>query len=89
MALTLANALVIALAIYTSIGLVFALAFALRGAGRIDPMAKSGSWGFRVLIIPASVALWPWLARRWWGGASEPPDEHNPHRDAVRKEKKP
>lgn len=69
MALTLARSLVAAMAIYVAIGLVFALAFAWRGAGKIDPIAKEGSWGFRILIIPASAALWPLLARRWLGGA--------------------
>lgn len=69
MALTLARSLVAAMAIYVAIGLVFALAFAWRGAGKIDPMAKEGTWGFRILIIPASAALWPLLARRWLGGA--------------------
>ena len=67
MALTIANSLVFGLAIYALVGLVFALAFAVRGVGRIDPMAQSGSWGFRVLIIPASAALWPLLALRWLG----------------------
>lgn len=68
MVLTIANSLVIAVAIYALIGVVFALVFAFRGAGTIDPMAKGGSWGFRILIIPASAALWPLLARRWLGG---------------------
>lgn len=68
-ALMIANSLVIAVAIYASIGLVFAVAFAFRGAGTIDPMAKGGSWGFRILIIPASAALWPLLALRWLGEA--------------------
>lgn len=51
--------------VYGSIGLVFALAFAARGASRLDPAAREGTWGFRVLVIPGAMAFWPLLALRW------------------------
>ena len=51
--------------IYAAIGLVFALAFAWRGASRLDPAAREGTWGFRLLVIPGAVAFWPLLALRW------------------------
>ncbi len=62
----LARWIVGAAAAYAGIGLAFAVAFAVRGAGTIDPAARHASWGFRILIIPSAVALWPVLARRWW-----------------------
>lgn len=71
------------LGVYLAIGFVFGLAFVVRGAGRIDPSARNGTWGFRLLILPGSVALWPVLARRWFGGATAPPAERNAHRDAA------
>ena len=67
-------------AAYLGIGVVFAIGFVIRGAGRIDPDARDGTWGFRVLIFPGVSALWPWLAYRWWGGAQLPPTESTPHR---------
>ena len=68
---------------YAALGLVFALAFALVGAGRLDPNARHGSPGFRLLIVPGATALWPILLRRWLRGAGEPPLERNAHRRAA------
>ena len=71
-------------AIYLGLGVAFALPFVLVGAARIDPRAVGGSWGFRLAILPATVALWPLLARRWLKG-SPPPEERSPHRDLARR----
>jgi hypothetical protein len=80
----IAETFLIAAGIYLLCGSVFAIPFALVGAGRIDPHAAHGSWGFRVLIIPGTMFLWPLLARRWLKGVHEPPEESNPHRRAAR-----
>jgi hypothetical protein len=68
--------------IYFAIGLVFAVLFAWRGAAAVDPAARGGTVGFRLLIVPASALLWPLLLRRWVRRA--PAVEHNAHRDAAR-----
>jgi hypothetical protein len=81
---SLARWLLAALGLYTGLGLAFALAFVTRGVGRIDPAARHASWGFRLVVLPGVVALWPLLARRWWGGATAPPVESNAHRRAAR-----
>ena len=83
MTLDIARILVTLAGVYTAIGALFALAFAFVGAGRLDPVAKEGSWGFRLLILPGALALWPRLAHRGLRGAGKPPAEHNPHRDAA------
>ena len=70
----------IALGAYLACGLLFAIPFALVGVRRIDPHAAHGSWGFRFLIIPGTLALWPLLLKRWASGVNEPPEEHNAHR---------
>jgi hypothetical protein len=80
-----ASFLIIA-AIYLACGLAFAIPFVLFAVKWIDPHATHGSWGFRLLIIPGTVFLWPLLARRWLSGAHEPPEEHNAHRSAARME---
>ena len=74
-----ASWLVLMAGAYLSVGLLFALAFVVWGAPRIDPQAVGGSWGFRLAILPASAALWPILALRWIAG-SPPPEERNAHR---------
>ena len=61
----------IALAVYAAAGVIFAVPFALKGAGAIDPAAKGGTWGFRVLTFPGVVALWPFMLVKWRRAAEE------------------
>lgn len=68
---------------YLACGLVFAVAFVCFGAGRIDPHAAHGTWGFRLLVIPGAAALWPLLLCRWLRGVHEPPEQCDPHRCAA------
>jgi len=75
--------LVDALGVYVALGLVFAVGFALRGAARIDPDARGATWGFKLLIVPGSAALWPLLLVRWMR-AQGPPVEKSPHRLGAR-----
>ena len=70
-------------ALYLGIGLVFAIPFVLMGVQRLDPHARHGSWGFRLLILPGTMALWPLLLGRWLKGVSAPPEEHNAHRQPA------
>jgi hypothetical protein len=81
----IAAAFLIVLAIYLTSGLLFAIPFALVGVKRVDPHAAHGSWGFRLLVIPGTMAFWPLLLRRWVSGVTEPPEECDPHRRAARK----
>jgi hypothetical protein len=50
---------------YLALGILFALAFVAIGIGRVDPVAKDSSVGFRLIIFPGVVAMWPWLLKRW------------------------
>jgi hypothetical protein len=50
---------------YLALGILFALAFVAVGIGRVDPVAKDSSVGFRLIIFPGVVAMWPWLLKRW------------------------
>ena len=76
--MTFPDFLRIALAVaagYGASGSAFALAFHLRGLSRVDPATRGAGPGFRLLITPGIVALWPLLALRWWKG-SPPPGSH-------------
>lgn len=66
---------------YAALGVLFALAFVTRGLARVDPAARGVSPGLRLLLLPASAALWPWLLARWLRGGG-PPEQHDAHRDA-------
>lgn len=68
---------------YTALGLVFAIAFVFYGVRQVDPAAKDSPLIFRLLIIPASAALWPLLLKRWLGGQTHPPVEKNSHRNSA------
>ena len=70
------------LELYLIVGVVFGIPFVLRGVGRVDPVARTGTWGFRLIVLPGVIALWPMLLRRWMGGR-QPPRERNDHRDAA------
>lgn len=70
---------------YLLAGLGFALAFVTVGVGRMDSHAAQAGWGFRVLIFPGAVLLWPLLARRWLRGERMPPTERTAHRCAARR----
>jgi hypothetical protein len=59
---------------------VFSIPFVFIGVTKLDPHAAHGSWGFRLLIIPGSILLWPLLSYRWVKGIHEPPEERNVHR---------
>ena len=50
---------------YLALGILFAMAFATAGIGRVDPVAKDSGVGFRLIIFPGVVAMWPWLLKRW------------------------
>lgn len=50
---------------YLLIGLVFAVPFVIRGCSVVDPAASGAGIRFRLMILPASMALWPLLMRRW------------------------
>ncbi|MEE9322120.1 MAG: hypothetical protein V3U76_16910 [Granulosicoccus sp.] len=53
------------LMLYILAGLLFGLAFFVRGYAAIDPGAAGTSFRVRLLWLPASVVLWPWLLYRW------------------------
>ncbi len=60
----IAKLLVAAAGVYLGLGALFAIGFALRWAGRLDPVAREGSVGFRLLVLPGAALLWPYLAVR-------------------------
>ena len=83
MPVSLAHPIVLVAGVYLAIGLAFALLFVTRWVGRVDPSARAGSWGFRLLVIPGSVLLWPLLVSRLLRGSTEPPEERNRHRASA------
>jgi len=73
---------------YLAAGVLFAIPFAIAGADRIDPAAHGSTKGFRAMIVPGAIALWPLLLARWIRGVKTPL-ERNAHRDAAQREATP
>ena len=80
---TILTWLLLALVLYLAVGVLFAIPFCARGVRTVDPDAERGSRGFRLLIFPGTVALWPLLLKRWMSGTGEPPEQRDPHRRAA------
>ena len=60
-----------AAAVYLLPGFLIGVSFIWRGVQRIDLAAAGASWGFRLMILPGCVALWPLIVRRWNQGKNE------------------
>ena len=79
-----AKAIVYTLAVYASLGLVFAVPFVSFGVQRLDSDAQGSGIGFRLLMLPGVAAFWPLFLDRWRRGVAEPTVENNPHRLSSR-----
>ena len=69
---SLAAALVTLATAYVGAGVIVAPLFVAVGVGRVDVRAANAGWGFRVLILPGSVLLWPLVLRRWIQASRRP-----------------
>jgi len=55
----------IVVGIYLLCGFLFALAFLAKGIAMIDEAAQGSSIGFRIIILPGVIVLWPFLLKKW------------------------
>ncbi len=51
--------------VYLLAGFVFAIFFLAKGITKIDPAVHGSGRGFRLIIIPGTIALWPLLLNKW------------------------
>jgi hypothetical protein len=68
---TTARLLLWVIFIYGCCGIVFAIAFQAKGINKVDEGAHGSSWGFRVIIIPGLIVLWPLLLKKWMKAKKE------------------
>lgn len=61
----LASILMLAVDVYAVLGVVFAVAFVLVGAAKVDPVVASSPRRVRVLLLFGAAAVWPALLLRW------------------------
>ena len=55
---------------YAIVGVAIGIPFVTAGVQRIDPVARNAGIGFRLIILPGVVALWPALLIRLVRGPS-------------------
>ena len=79
--MAVATWLVWILTAYAAVGLIAGCVFIAFGIAKIDPLAQGAGWGFRLVVLPGTIALWPLLLSRWLRGVTHPPLEHHAHRD--------
>lgn len=56
------------IAIYFAVGAAVGLPFIAFGLSRLDHAAKGASRGFRLVVAPGVIALWPVILIRWLSG---------------------
>jgi hypothetical protein len=66
------SAVLYALALYAVVGVVAALAFVSVGISQVLNPPMPATIGARILFLPASFALWPYILIRWWKARSRP-----------------
>lgn len=69
---TIASIFLWILGTYLGLGVLFVFPFQVKGIYVIDENAKGGSMGFRLIIIPGIIALWPFLLKKWLAKIEKP-----------------
>ena len=59
--------ILIIVALYLFLGILFAIPFVIRGVDVVDQGTHGSSPGFRLIIIPGTAVFWPLLLRKWIG----------------------
>lgn len=57
--------ILIILAAYIALGVLFVVPFQLKGLQKIDEGIHGSTIGFRIIIIPGCILLWPVLLQKW------------------------
>jgi len=66
------SAVLYAVALYAAAGVATSLAFVSVGLARVLDPPMPASLAARILFLPASFALWPYIVIRWWKARSRP-----------------
>jgi len=73
MAELVVSMILLALVVYLMIGVLFTIAFQIKGLHTIDEATHGSPIGFRLIIIPGCVLLWPALLVRWINTSKQRP----------------
>jgi hypothetical protein len=62
---TTASIILLVVGAYAALGALVGVAFIVRGVSRVDPAAAGAPIGFKLLILPGAIGLWP-IVLKWW-----------------------
>lgn len=65
MLISLITILLLLAAVYLLAGVVFAIIFLLKGLEVLDEAAIGSTPGFKIIILPGCIVLWPILFHKW------------------------
>ncbi|MEP7109344.1 MAG: hypothetical protein ABI760_15225 [Ferruginibacter sp.] len=51
--------------VYLLCGFIFIIPFMIKGIVKVDEGTRGSSWGFRLVIAPGIIVLWPLLLKKW------------------------
>ena len=57
--------LLIIVAIYLALGACFVVPFLIKGLAKVDEGTHGSTIGFKIIIIPGVIVLWPVLLKKW------------------------
>ena len=60
--------LLIIAAIYLLLGVLFVIPFLIKGLNKVDEGAHGSTIGFKIIIMPGVIVLWPVLLSKWMKG---------------------
>lgn len=63
--MNIVGVILIAVAIYLGLGVLFVVPFLAKGLTKVDAGAHGGTIGFKIIIIPGVIVFWPVLLNKW------------------------
>lgn len=84
MGLQIAQIIVLGIQSYVLLGILVAPWLIFFGAHRFDPAAAESTRGFRWIVLPGAILLWPLLLQRFLRASGAPAIESNEHRARAR-----
>jgi hypothetical protein len=67
----IAEIILIIVALYLLLGVVFVIPFLTKGLTKVDEGAHGGTIGFKIIIIPGVIVFWPVLLNKWMKASRE------------------
>ena len=65
------EAILIIAVVYLLLGVLFVIPFLMKGLTKVDKGALGSTVGFKIIIVPGVIVLWPLMLRKWLAASRE------------------